>query len=152
MKPILIDIPTTIETSRLLLRPPMPGDGPELNAAVIESLEELRPWLPWADQAPTVDESEENVRRAYAKWILREDLRFSVFDKVTGKLAAGSDLHRINWDVPSFEIGYWVRKSFCQKGYATEATNALTRFAFQALKAKRVELRCEGAPREFRAC
>ena len=34
MNPLLIDVPERIETERLLLRCPQPGDGPALNAAV----------------------------------------------------------------------------------------------------------------------
>ncbi len=66
-----------------------------------------------------------------------------LFDRATGKLVGSSGLHRINWDIPRFEVGYWVRKSFAGQGYITEATNAVTRFAFQQLKAKRVEIRCD---------
>ena len=35
-------------------------------------------------------------------------------------------------------IGYWVRKSAQGKGYATEITNALLRYAFNALGASEV--------------
>ena len=142
MNPILFEIPMPIATPRLFLRPPQSGDGVELNAAILESFDELSVWMPWADHKPTLDESEENVRRAAAKFILREDLRISIFDRATGKLAGSTGLHRINWRLPSFEIGYWLRKSFTGKGYITEATNALTRFAFKEFKAKRIELRC----------
>jgi RimJ/RimL family protein N-acetyltransferase len=142
MKPILLDIPMPIQTPRLLLRPPQPGDGIELNAAINESFDDLAIWMPWAKERPSVEDSEENIRRAFAKWILREDLRISIFDKASGKLVGSSGLHRINWELPSFEIGYWVRKSFEGKGYITESTNALTQFAFKQLKAKRVEIRC----------
>ena len=37
MKPILLDLPMPIITPRLLLRPPQPGDGIALNAAVSET-------------------------------------------------------------------------------------------------------------------
>ena len=49
-------------------------------------------------------------------------------------------LHRFDWATRSFEIGYWVRKDEQGKGYATENTNALTRYAFNALNANRVEI------------
>ncbi len=143
MKPILVDLPIPIVTPRLTLRPPQPGDGAELNRAIIESFEDLNKWMPWATERPSVDASEENVRRACAKWILREDLRISIFDRETGFLAGSTGLHRINWDLPRFEIGYWVRTRFASKGYITESTNALTRYAFQQLGAKRVEIRCD---------
>jgi RimJ/RimL family protein N-acetyltransferase len=141
-KPILLDIPMPITTQRLLLRNPMPGDGAELNAAIHETFDELKEWMPWAQTLPSVEESEENIRHAYAKWILREDLRISIFDKVTGAFAGSTGLHQINWEVPTFEIGYWLRKSFLRKGIATESTNALARFAFKEFKAKRVVLKC----------
>ena len=39
VNPILVDLPMPIRTPRLLLRNPLPGDGPELNRTI--SLEEL---------------------------------------------------------------------------------------------------------------
>lgn len=148
-QPILIDIPMPITTPRLIIRPTQAGEGAELNASILETFDELRVWMPWADHRPTLDESEESVRRAHARWILREDLRMSIFDRATGKFAGGTGLHRINWSLPAFEIGYWLRKCFVGKGYATEATHALTRFAFGQLQARRVELRCD--PRNERS-
>jgi len=142
MKPILLDLPQQIQTPRLFLRPPQPGDGKELNAAIIDSLAELQPWMPWAQSTPSILESEENVRQAYAKWILREDLRYSIFEKASGKMVGSTGLHRILWDIPAFEIGYWVRTPYQGQGFITEAVNALTRFSFAFLKAKRAEIRC----------
>ena len=40
--PVLPDIPDHIETERLLLRAPRPGDGAILNASVIVTLDDLR--------------------------------------------------------------------------------------------------------------
>jgi ribosomal-protein-serine acetyltransferase len=56
--PVLLDLPEEIETPRLKLRIPGPGGGLALNRAVVDSLAELRPWLPWAKDAPTLEESE----------------------------------------------------------------------------------------------
>lgn len=141
--PKLLLIPTQIETPRLILRAPQLDDWKELNAAILESFEDLNRWLPWADHKPTLEETQENVLRAHTKWLLREDLRIMIFDKATGRMAGNSGLHRIDWEVPCFEIGYWVRKSFAGKGYIQESTNALTRFAFDALGAQRVEIRVD---------
>lgn len=35
----------------------------------------------------------------------------------------------MNWDLPSFEIGYWLRRSYQKFGLMTEAIHALTRYA-----------------------
>ena len=142
MNPVLLDLPAEILTPRLRIRGPRPGDGKELNAAILDSLAELSPWLPFARSTPTLDESEENVRRAHAKFCLREDLRFHFYERASGKMLGSSGLHRIQWNIPAFEIGYWVRTGYQGQGYVSEAVNALTRFAFQQLNARRVEIRC----------
>lgn len=144
MKPILRDFPHSFETERLTIRCPMPGDGAELNAAVLESWENLRQWMPWAGgEKPTIEESEANVRAAYAKFLTREDLRLSLFLKGTDTLVGSSGLHRIKWEVPSFEIGYWVRTQFEGQGYISEAVAGITEFAIQQLGARRIEIRCD---------
>lgn len=142
MKPILFDLPEMIRTPRLIIRSPLPGDGAELNRAVHDSLKELSPWMPWARTPPSLEDSEESVRRAHARFLLREDLRYPFFDAETGQMLGSSGLHRIVWSLPAFEVGYWVRSGYQGKGYVTEAVNALTRFAFDFFKARRVEIRC----------
>jgi hypothetical protein len=104
--PILRDFPDSFETERLLIRSPMPGDGAGVYAVVTESLEELRPWMPWARNELTVDVEEENMRRARAAFLERSDLMLLLFLKGTNTLVGGSGLHRIDWSVPRFEIGY----------------------------------------------
>ncbi len=143
MKPILLDFPDSFDTERLTIRSPMPGDGAEVQAAVAESIEDLRPWMPWAKHVPAVEENEEYARQGRALFITREDLRLVLFLKGTHTFVGGSGLHRINWDVRCFEIGYWVRKRFARQGYITEAVRGVTRFAFKELKARRLEIRCD---------
>jgi RimJ/RimL family protein N-acetyltransferase len=55
----------------------------------------------------------------------------------------GSGLHRIDWSVPRFEIGYWVRTPFAGQGYISEAVRGITTFAFDTLGARRVEIHCD---------
>jgi hypothetical protein len=87
----------------------------------------------WVHDEPSVDDSEKSVRRSMAQWILREDMRFSMHDKRTGRFIGGTGLHRPRCNDCLFEIGYWVRTSEANKGYVTEAVRALTRWAFAAL-------------------
>lgn len=151
MKPILIDFPDEIFTERLLIRKPMPGDGKAVNDAMRASVMELKAWMPWAQKEQTDEETEAIIREAYAKFLTREDLRLHIFKKDTGEFIASSGLHRINWDLPKFEIGYWIDTRYSGKGYITEAVTAITNFAFYELKAKRVEIRCDTANTKSRA-
>lgn len=143
MNNILRDLPDSIESQRLLIRSPRPGDGVAINAAILDSLAELRPWMPWAQQTPTIDDNEVYAREAYVRFLKREDLPLLLFDKTTNIMVGSSGLHRINWAVPKVEIGYWVRTPYAGQGYITEAVAALTEFAFTTLNANRVEIRCD---------
>ena len=53
--PILVDFPESFETERLLIRSPLPGDGPELYAAIRESSEDLSPWMAWPNEQRTIE-------------------------------------------------------------------------------------------------
>lgn len=143
VNPLLIDLPEQIETQRLILRPPRVGEGAAVNAGILESLNELAPWMPWARTAPSVEDTEANIRNAIAKTLTREDIRIHLHLKSNGTFVGGSGLHRIDWSVPKFEIGYWIRTSMAGRGYVTEATDAISRFALETLKAQRVEIRCD---------
>ena len=141
--PILIDFPDSFETERLLIRSPLPGDGPEMHAAVKESLKELSPWMPWPKKHRTVDDSEASARRARVAFLERSELRLHLYLKGTDTLVGSSGLQGIDWEVPTFEIGYWCRTAFRGRGYITEAVLGITAFAFDTLGARRVEIRCD---------
>jgi RimJ/RimL family protein N-acetyltransferase len=143
MKPILIDFPEEFYTERLSIRKPMPGDGKAVYEAMQASLNELKLWMPWANKNQTEEDVEGSIRDAHAKFLTRVDLRLHIFHKETGEFIGSSGLHRINWDVPKFEIGYWIDTRSCGKGYMTEAAKGITDFAFNELNAKRVEIRCD---------
>jgi RimJ/RimL family protein N-acetyltransferase len=143
-RPILRDFPASFETERLVIRAPMAGDGAEMCAAVIESLPQLRPWLPWVHDAPTPDEYEENVREAQARFLLRQDLRLQLYLRSEPSTLVGSSgLHHIDWDAGRFEIGYWVRTRFAGQGYVTEAVRGVAGYAFRELGANRLEIWCD---------
>jgi ribosomal-protein-serine acetyltransferase len=141
--PILLDFPDHFETERLLIRAPRAGDAPAIHAAIQESLDHLKPWMPWAREDETVEELESFMRQMAARFILREDLPLMLWRKSDGLYVGGSGLHRMNWSIPSFEIGYWVRASLEGQGYISEAVNGITRFAFEVLTAERLEIRCD---------
>jgi RimJ/RimL family protein N-acetyltransferase len=144
VKPILRDFPESFETERLTIRAPRPGDGPALNKALRASWKELQAWMPWATgEVPPVENSEERVREGRARFLKREDLWLFLFLKGTDTLVGSSGLHRMNWNVPRFEIGYWVNSDYAGQGFITEAVVGITNFAFNVLGAKRVEIRCD---------
>lgn len=124
------------------MRAPRPGDGLAVYAAVAESLAELRAWpasLPWALQEPSPDESEAYCRRGHAAFLARTDLPLLVFVKGEDVLVGATGLHRLNWDVPKCEIGYWGNVAFRKRGYMSEAVTGAVDFAFTHLSMRRIE-------------
>ncbi|RMG99954.1 MAG: N-acetyltransferase [Chloroflexi bacterium] len=143
MQPILREVPFSFETERLLIRGPLPGDGAVVRTAVLESLNELRAWMPWAVNIPDETGYEAIIREKYLDYLARRDLMMLLWLKGTDTLIGGSGLHKIDWRVPKFEIGYWVRTAYTGNGYITEAVKGITKLAFDVLGAKRVEIRCD---------
>ena len=141
--PLLVELPAELLTARLCLVPPKPGDGLMVNRAIAESFVELHRWMDWAATMPSIIESERFVRDAAARYLRRDDLPMFMRKRDTGEFVGSSGMHRIDWNVPRFEIGYWCRTSLVGQGYVSEAVVALTRFAFEQLKAARVEIRTD---------
>jgi RimJ/RimL family protein N-acetyltransferase len=142
-KPILRDIPESFETERMVIRVPRAGDGPGLNEAVLETFEALHQCMPWAKERPSVQQSEENSRLAYAEFLSRKDLILRLIDKTSGLFVGSSGLHVRDWNIPCFEVGYWCRTRFERQGYITEAVRGILRFGFDTLAARRIEIRCD---------
>ncbi len=131
-----------IETERLVLRCWEPRDAPLLNAAIRESWEHLRGWMPWArGKPPAVDDTIALLRRWRGEFDLDRDYVYGIFDKAETLALGGTGLHvRRGHDVR--EIGYWVHVDHINRGYATELSAALTRVAFEVDEVRRVEIHC----------
>lgn len=141
MNRILLDLPECLPGPRVTVRPWCAGDGAAMFEAVEASREALLPWLPWGRTShANPEESEALVRKWRANWDLRDDLSMGIW--IGERLIGGIGLHRIDWSLPSFEMGYWMRPEERGKGYATEAARIAADFAFETLGAVRVALRC----------
>jgi RimJ/RimL family protein N-acetyltransferase len=142
LDPVLIDVPMPIRTPRLLLRPKQVGDGAITSAAVNETWEELHRWMRWAENPAdfSVEAMEIRNRRVMASFLLRDGIELVGIETATGSTVIWCGLHDIDWQGRQCDTGFWVRKSAQGRGFATEATNALVRYAFGALGMRRIGL------------
>ncbi|MBZ0294029.1 MAG: GNAT family N-acetyltransferase [Anaerolineae bacterium] len=136
-------LPDSFETERLYIRIPNPGDSVDVYEAIHESREALRTWMGWAQYDYTRKEADNYIRQAIQRFRNLHELHLLLFRKSDDVMVGSSSIHSINWEVPRFEIGYWVRTSCQGNGYITEAVRGLTTFAFDQLNAVRVEIRCD---------
>ncbi|MEN0063403.1 MAG: GNAT family N-acetyltransferase [Myxococcota bacterium] len=138
-------LPLPITTPRLRLAAYQQGDERALAEVLDESWESMSRWLNWlVDRARQT--SVEHCRRRVqasanriATWWQQDALELKVTDHA-GRLVGNVGLYKIDWRRRKFSIGYWTRTSQHGQGIATEACNALLRFAFGALSAKGVGL------------
>jgi len=128
---------------RVIVRPLRLEDAPALFEAITESLDHIRPWMPWPDMYHSVEDAQDYIIRTQAQWLLRENLGLSFWEQASGRFLGGTGLHIRDWEIGYFEIGYWVRVSAAGHGYVTEAAHLLTEFAFDKLEANRVMIRCD---------
>jgi RimJ/RimL family protein N-acetyltransferase len=139
----LIPLFDELRGERVVVRPYRESDAQALLEAVAESRDHLRPWLPFADEHQTVDESRNWILQQMAHWILRNDLILSIWERESDRFLGGIGLHPHDWVIGYFEIGYWIRVSAEGHGYIAESVSLLTVYAFENLKANRIEIRCD---------
>jgi len=142
--PLLLDLPQQLVGPRVVARAYQDGDGETIALAIAESRKRLLAAdMPWVKEWDAPEHGPIYVRRCQAKWASREDLFFGLWDRSSGLYVGSSGLHRIVWNVPSVEIGYWIRSGYEGMGLITEATALIAAFAFDCCKAERVRIRCD---------
>jgi len=141
-RPILIDLPNQLAGERVLVRQYTDADADALHTMIKESREHLRRWLPGFDHERTLDDIRESLRRSQAQWALRESFSMGVC-LPDGRLIGDLRLRPTNWQIPAFDIAYWLGADALGQGYAAEAVRLLTSFAFEHLAAQRVAISCD---------
>jgi len=123
---------------QLLLRRWVPGDAAVVGRAVDESLEHLRPWMPWVSQEPlSVERRRAMIQEWERAWLAGGDVYMGVF--LRARVVGSCGLHyRIG--PGGLEIGYWTHPAFIRRGVATRAAGLLTDAAFALPVITRVEI------------
>lgn len=132
-----------IETERLVVRCYEPADARLLMESVQESVEHLKPWMPWAhDEPQPLEQKLRGVLRFRGRFDLQEDYIYGIFNREETRLLGGTGLHTRVGD-RQLEIGYWIHTDFVKKGFATESSAALTKVAFEIVGIHRLEIHCD---------
>ncbi len=136
-----------IKTERLLIRPVRVGDASLMHTAMKDSFQDLKEWMPWAQSLASLRDTEVYLAHGERIWSSPAhdgvEQPLQIMDPTDRIYYGATGIKPANLSIPSFEIGYWVNQAYAKQGIITEAMNALTRYLFQVLKAKRVEINCE---------
>jgi ribosomal-protein-serine acetyltransferase len=142
---MLLEIPMCFETERLILRCYEPGDGAWYFSMSQRNREHL---LPFEAQNPALSihseaDAEILVRELIAQWVGRKSFFLGAFDKTTREFVAQIYVGPVNWELPEFEMGFFVDKDQEGQGYITEAATSTVNFVFEHLKAWRIRMECD---------
>jgi 8-oxo-dGTP diphosphatase len=110
----------TLETERLILRPPRPGD-----------IQAMTVWLGDFDVARMTSRVPHPYSEGDAEAFIADGAahRFVIQRRKDGLFLGMIGLHADD----GHEFGYWLGKPFWGHGYATEAAHRLVTYAFEAL-------------------
>lgn len=131
-------LPELIEGDGLVLRRWRAADAELLAVAVAESIEHLRPWMPWIAQEPmTLQQREAMLAQREREWAGGGVVMLAVI--AGDRVAGGCGLHR-RIGAGGLELGYWIHHAFTRRGLATKTARLLTDAAFSMPDIQRVEI------------
>src|ERR1700749_1002575 len=125
-----------IEHAQVTLRRFRADDRDALFHAVTESLDHLRPWMPWAADY-SLASAEEYLARSIKGWDEGTEYNYAI---TTAGALVGIIGLMARIGPGGLEIGYWVHRAYIRRGLATAASAALVQEAFRLPGVDRVEI------------
>ena len=140
MHKLLLDVPMRLDTERLIVRKYEEGDGRELHLLLgrNDNREFLRENVEEVSSIKTEEEAEVYVRKHSAEWFARERFVMGIWLKSEDKYVGEIWIEPKKWEVPSFEIGWFLDQGYQRRGIATEAARRSLNFLFNDLNAHKV--------------
>ena len=124
----------------LKLALPQPFLAEEIAAVVLENVERLKPWMPWAVDDYSVDSAHEFISgalKAFADTGQFETVIISD-DRVIGALG----FHNLDMVNRSAHVGYWIAGDYEGKGIVTRCCRVLIDYIFKKLELNLVQINC----------
>lgn len=137
---LLLDIPTQLETERLVVRKYVKGDGRDLYLLLQRNgnRDFLRQNVEEVASITSEEEAEIKTRRHAAEWSARDRFVMGIWMKSESKYVGEIWIEPKRWEVPSFEIGWFLDRGYQGRGIATEAAQRSLDFLFTDLNAHKV--------------
>lgn len=144
MNKFLLDIPESMETTRLHLRAYKAGDGPRYYAVSLRNRDHLAEYETGnvLMHLQNEEHAEAVVRELAADWMARKHLFIGIFEQTSREWVGQIYVGPTNWDLPEFTIGYVADVRYEGKGYISEAVRRILKMLFEDLGAQRVISDC----------
>lgn len=129
--------PVDITAGRLLLRPPILSDAPDIHAACQDP--EIQRWTTVPSPYHESDAQSFVTDVAPEGWRTGRDATFAVCDATSGRLLAMSDLGHLAIEDGIAQVGFWCAPWARSQGVMTAAVRTLCRWGFEQLGLARIE-------------
>ncbi|WP_340023031.1 GNAT family protein [Paenibacillus sp. FSL K6-1096] len=139
---MITELQTELQTGRLVLKKMSTADAASLFS--IWSDPEVTRFMnisSFSDESQAVEMIE--LLSSLAKE--NQAIRYSIIESKSGRIIGSCGYNMLDYDNARTEIGYDLGREFWGQGYASEAINALTKYAFNTLGFNRIEAKVEPA-------
>jgi ribosomal-protein-serine acetyltransferase len=121
------------------IRPYRLDDALAVWEAARESLDELRPWMPWCHPEYSIEESRSWLEVQLPAFEQGTAFEFAIVS-ADGRYLGGCGLNQIDKANNRANLGYWVRSSAARRGVATQAVRSIRDWGFRNTDLIRLEL------------
>jgi len=111
----------------------------DLHEAVMESREEIAPWMPWCHSDYSIEDSRSWVEMQETAFAEGTEYAF-VIASPEGRFLGGCGLNFLDRGNRRANLGYWLRKSATGHGFATEAVRQLVEWTYANTDLDRLEV------------
>jgi RimJ/RimL family protein N-acetyltransferase len=125
---------SVFETTEIRIRPYHEDDVAGLYDRSAHSLPEMMPFLPWAHEAYSLEDSQRWVDWAMQNWQFQSQYDFVIESTADNKFLGGVGILELNPLQHTGKLGYWVGTQYTGKGIATQASQLAIAFAKTRLK------------------
>jgi RimJ/RimL family protein N-acetyltransferase len=135
--------PEEFRRGDLVVRAYRESDAMAMRDAVNASYEHLKPWMPWATENQTQEDTRQLIRKFIANRLLNVDFTMGIFwgDEYAG--GTGFHLRGASVESGSGEVGMWIRQECAGVGLGTRVLEAMLEWGFRDWGWDRIFWRCD---------
>ncbi|NHK32932.1 MAG: GNAT family N-acetyltransferase [Asgard group archaeon] len=139
---MMLNLSTELETDRLIIRKYEKDDGKVLFDLLERNnnREFLKDHVDEATNVLTLKDAEIRVSILSDWWASRTRFVMGIWLKETNEYIGNIWIEPKKWEVPSFELGYYLDYGYTGKGLATEAVKRSMKFIIEELNAHKIIL------------
>ena len=109
-------------------------------ALLRESMKELTQWLSWCHADYAIADTRQFLDGRAETFQKDSEYSFAIIERANDRFVGAAGINQIEKAALRANLGYWLRTSASGRGYATQATKLVARWAFEALGLERIEI------------